>query len=368
MFDEKRIIIPEIDPPPRFPRTPIPDKSFGDGLIVRSPNWLGDAVMTLPALKQLRTILPAHAGLFVACPVGLVPLFRALPIVDVVQPLNDPHAFPNRRERILIRSLHAGAGVLFNNSFRDALALRLLGVKLLYGAKARNRSWLLKTSWPFEKRRDFVLNHPHQASKYLAMADALGAAEWDGTMPEMTPHAVPARRTDNFFTLLENPEILALAPGAAYGDAKRWAPEHFRAVASAWLERFPGGIVIALGGKAEKAGADEAVAGLDRDRAFNFAGQTNLDELMVLLARAKMCLANDSGAMHLAAALGTPGVAIFGSTDPAATAPVSKKWRILYEKQSCSPCFKRDCPFGTKACFAPLSPADAVACMEQLLS
>lgn len=364
MFDEQKVMTWDPDEPiPVLNQVTIPAETFRDGIIVRGSNWLGDAVMTFPALKQLRSILPPYCGLCVVTPAGLAPVYHALKgVVDRVIPLSNAHAFPTKDEKYELHTFHAGAGVIFNNSFRDALIFKLAGVKRLYGAKARNRSILLAASWKFEKRRDHELNHPHQALKYLAMAQALGAAPWDGEMPEMTPGAC----SDEITALMKNPDVLAIAPGAAYGDGKRWRAAHFRAVAEKWLEKYPDGRVLALGSRAEFDGAGEAIEGLDPARAINLAGKTSLDELMYILKYARFCIANDSGIMHLSAALGSSGIAVFGSTDPAATAPVSQKWYMLYDKLPCSPCFKRVCPLGTKACLDRITPADVIALMEKL--
>ena len=140
----------------------------------------------------------------------------------------------------------------------------------------------------------------------------------------------------------------------------------FRQVAAWWLERHPAGLVLALGSKAERSGAGEAIEGLDPQRVRNLAGETSIDELMLVLQKAEMCLANDSGIMHLSAALGGQGVAVFGSTDPAATSPVSGKWKLFYDKLPCSPCFKRVCPLGTKACLARITPGDVTDLMAEM--
>ncbi len=348
---------------PVLKKVHIPAEAFADGIMVRSSNWLGDAVMTFPALRQLHSILPPHCGLCILAPAGLAPVYRAMKgIADMVIPLKNAHAFPDKDEWRQIRSFHAGAGVLFNNSFRDALAMRLGGVKRLYGAKARNRSFLLAQSWKFEKRRDRELNYPHQMLKYSAMAEALGAAPWDGVMPEMT---VPEAGITKF--LISGKQVLAIAPGAAYGDGKRWNAASFNRVAAEWLNRKgENGYVVALGSRAEAAGAAEALAGLDPEKCRNLAGQTTLPELMDILKNVQCCVANDSGIMHLSAALGGKGIAVFGSTDPAATAPVSDRWCLLYDKLPCSPCFKRVCPLGTKACLDRITPEDVLAQMDAM--
>lgn len=363
----KKIMTWQPDEGPSFDVCKLSPDMFGDGFVVRSSNWLGDAVMSFPALKQLRTILPPHCGLFVLSPAGLAPIYRAMKdVVDQVIPLKDAHSFPSREEYAQMQHLNARAGMLFNNSFRDAIAMRLGKIKYLYGAKARNRSILLKRSFSFAKRRDFELNYPHQSAKYLSMVYALGAEKWDGIMPQLYPFTSPEKREDNLYSLLDSPHILAIAPGAAYGDGKRWNAGNFKIVAEAWLERYDDGVVLALGSKAERNGAGEAVETLDPARAVNLAGMTSLDELMVILKRAHKCVANDSGIMHLSAALGGSGVAVFGSTDPAATAPLSQKWTMLYDKLPCSPCFKRDCPLGTKACLDRITPDDVKQILDMI--
>ncbi len=363
MLDRSKIMFWQPEEAPRLAPAAIPEDRLKNGFIVRGSNWLGDAVMTFPCLKQLRTILPAGCPLIVLTPAGLAPLYRALKgTVDQVVTLKDAHSFPAADELEAIRAPRACAGMLFNNSLRDAVILRRAGVRFLYGASARFRSILLKKAWKFPKRRDHELNRPHQAAKYLAMTYALGAEKWDGIMPAMTPSADRSELKE----LLENPHILAVAPGAAYGDGKRWNASGFRQVAAWWLEQHPAGLVLALGSRAERGGAGEAVEGLDPQRVRNLAGETSLDELMLVLQKAEMCLANDSGIMHLSAALGGQGVAVFGSTDPAATSPVSQKWKLLYDKLPCSPCFKRVCPLGTKACLARITPGDVIGMMTEM--
>ena len=112
----------------------------------------------------------------------------------------------------------------------------------------------------------------------------------------------------------------------------------------------------------------EIIAGLDEKECFNLAGETGIHELIHVLKHASGCLANDSGVMHLAAAVGTPGVAPFGPTDPVATSPLSKRWRIVFEKRACSPCFKRVCPYGTKVCFDPVTPELVSGALSEVMN
>ncbi len=349
------ILIPSIGEIPEFEKC-IPSRDdFRNGILVRTPNWLGDAVMAIPAILQLKKILPDFCGLFVLAPKQIAALFEALPMVNQVIPLEDAHAFMSRKERKLVRSLSAGICVLFNNSFRDALSLKMCGIPKLYGANARFRKTLLYRTFDFPPRIDFELNKPHQAAKYLSIVQAMGAPEWDGTMPEFSEQVYPETLSNTIREALKTDRpILALAAGAAYGSAKRWHTGSFREVCRKKLGE--GCRIIMLGGKSERAAAAEIISGLDENECFNLAGETGIHELIYVLKHASGCLANDSGVMHLAAAAGTPGVAPFGPTDPVATSPLSKQWRIVFEKQSCSPCFKRVCPYGTKACFDPVTP------------
>ena len=187
------------------------------------------------------------------------------------------------------------------------------------------------------------------------MAYALGAPDWSGELPECVldiDSMSPAVRD-----ILKKKKVLVLAGGAAYGPAKRWPSDNYSTVAAYWVEQ--GGYVVSIGTPAEKEIGDEIITGLNPFSARNLAGSTNLLELMALLQHATLCVANDSGTMHLSAALGGSGIAIYGSTDPTATAPISSKWTIMFEQEPCAPCFSRECPLGTYQCLTKIS-ADTV--------
>ena len=125
---------------------------------------------------------------------------------------------------------------------------------------------------------------------------------------------------------------------------------------------------MVLGSESERAIGDEVIAGLDARKAYNLSGRTSLIELMHLLKNSVLCVANDSGIMHLAAALGRPGVAVFGPTDYTATGPIGANWHLLYEKLECSPCFRRECPSGDQKCIRAITPAMAIAEMDAIVA
>lgn len=360
-------MIPEIGEIPFTGKEVLEESQWRDGLIVRTPNWLGDFIMCVPALSVLRKLVPESCAVAVIAPKAFGPVLDALgELVQIKILLSDSHSFPAWHEFKKVRSFHAGAGILFNNSFRDALWMKLAGIPHLYGAKARNRSFLLEKAIEFPKREDFILNKPHQAAKYLAIAKMLGAEEWDGKCPELNLFPEPEIYSDNVRAALAAEELLALAPGAMYGSAKKYPAEYYAEICKAFLKR-PNSKVVLLSAGNEVESARESVAGLPEEKVIDLAGKTSLGELMLILRKAKMCLANDSGSMHLSALAGGKGICVFGSTDPAATSPISSKWHILYDKMPCSPCFKRVCPKGTKECLYKVPPSAVIAEMEKML-
>lgn len=342
---------------PDLPVVPVPPEKWRNGIAVRMPNWLGDAVMALPALRQLSLLKPKECALLVIAPKALHGLFEATNFVDVFLGLERVHHAWKLREIRALRRFRMGVGVLFNNSLRDALMMKAAGVPLLFGAGARGRSLLLERAFSLERARRGKYAMLHQTARFLAMTRALGAPEWDGSLPELTPRTPAAECSGVVQSLCRHPRLLALGCGAAYGGAKRWESEKFNAVARAFLVR--GGVVAAVGSAKESEVCREVLAGLPENRAFDLSGKTSLDELMNLLKNACFVVANDSGVMHLASILGTPGAAVFGSTDYTATGPIGKNWTLFCSEMECSPCFRRTCPRGDRACMKEI-PAEKI--------
>ncbi len=362
IIDQK---IADLAPARQFPvRGPAPEL-LASGLVVRSPNWLGDAVMTLPALQALKTLLPDNAPLAVIAPGSVADLYRLLPAVTHIITLNEIHRGWSESVYKVLHAFHFKVGVLFNNSLRDTLALRRAGVGTLYGRAARCRGIFLKRSFRFPKWRAGRLNCSHHANEYLAMARALGAAAEKLAMPQLVCPRSMDQLPLEIQGLCQHPKLLVMAPGAAYGAAKRWPSEGFRTVARWHLEHC--GIVVIVGGGGEKAIGDEVAADLPGNRVFNLCGRTDLAALFHLLHSAQACVANDSGIMHLAAATGIPGVAIFGPTDYCATGPVSDHWELIFDKESCAPCFERVCPHGHARCMRKLPPAAVIEALRRVM-
>ena len=332
-----------------LPKIQLPADIWRNGLVVRMPNHLGDAVMALPALLALSRIVPEHCGLFVVAPEMFRPFYAALPQVSFFTGLQKAHANWSLKEIRALKRLRAGVGVFFNNSPRDVIAMRLAGVPKLFGAAARGRSLLLTKGFKLRRQQiPGVRAEEHLCSRYLAIAMALGAPGWDGSPIGFSFARSVEENKEELAAWCEHPKMLLLGPGAAYGDAKCYDSSNYNQLARWWIEN--GGVVVVAGGKSEVGTGDEVCAGLPREKCVNMCGKTDLQELMLLIRFSRFMICNDSGIMHLGAALGKPGIAVFGSTDPTATGPISDQWQCISDRMSCSPCFKHVCPLGHKEC------------------
>jgi heptosyltransferase-2 len=323
--------------------TDSPAFSLRAPLLVRSPNWLGDAIMALPAVRNLK-IMMGGGSLTIAVPEKLAALWQACPFVDQVIPLTDPKSA--WRTAGQLRPGKFGAAVLLPNSLRAAGEVLLAGIPQRIGYATDGRRLLLSKAVPVPRRNPVRL---HQRYYYLDLVTALGGPS-DDSLPDLK---IDAKPTDQ----------IALCPGAEFGPAKRWPVERFAAVAQHFAVKHNLNAVI-LGAPNDVPVAAE-LAKLLPD-AKNLAGSTSLPEFITTLAASKLVISNDSGAMHLASALGVPTVAIFGSTEPQMTGPLGPRARVLRHHVPCSPCFFRFCPIDF-ACMTSITPEMVIAQAEQLL-
>jgi heptosyltransferase-2 len=320
--------------------------------LVIAPNWIGDSVMSLPFLRALRRARPAGRIAVLARP-GPAAIYGAEGSGDVVLTrssfLHDAGA---------ARAARPDEAWLLPNSFRAALLAFVSGARRRIGYATDRRAWLLTDALPVPAGTG------HQLRDYDALLEAAGVT------PDLDPPrlAVPeaaalrAERALEAAGLSPDAGLLLLCPGSAFAPTKRWPADRYAALAEAVSGRgFSSAIVIGPGerelGARVAAGAAPRVPVLGED----------LDpaELAALLARARVVVANDSGPMHLAAAVGTPVVAFFGPTDPGRTAPSGAPSRILDRYVFCSPCFRTKCPYGHE-CMREISVEDAVRAVEEL--
>jgi heptosyltransferase-2 len=300
-----------------------------DRIVVRAPNWVGDVVLSLPAVRDIRRNFPG-ARISVLARAWVADLYRAVPEVDEVWESQGARPDASRLR---------GAfdwGVLLPNSFGAALPLWMAGVPERMGYATDARGPLLTRAVPVSAD----VRGRSQVYYYRWMLAGLGlhvsgAPDASLACPEEWSRG-GARK------LGEDGPWLGLNPGAFYGTAKRWLPERYAAVADAVASRT-GAKVAIVGGAGERA-LGEAVAGMMRRPARLLSGETTLPELVGVLSRLSALVTNDSGPMHLAAALDVPVVAVFGSTDWTETAPARGRARIVREDVPCAPCRLRDCP------------------------
>jgi heptosyltransferase-2 len=334
-----------------------PAPAFSGPLVVRSPNWLGDAIMALPAVRNLKTLL-AGEKLAVATPEKLAALWQACPFVDEVIALPQP-----KNIGAVARQLREGkfaTALLLPNSLRSALEAWRAGIPQRIGYARGGRGLFLTRTVPVPARDPVRL---HQKFYYLDLASAIGAPA-DAALPELrdppSAHG-PGLVVDRAPTVGAMAPCVALCPGAEYGPAKRWPLENFVAVGKALAEDCYRLVILGAAGDVSLAAKlAEQLPG-----ARNLAGETTLAEFMSELAGCVLAVSNDSGAMHLASALGVPTVAIFGSTEPALTGPLGSRTAVLRHHVPCSPCFLRDCPLDF-ACMHSLTPARVLTALKEL--
>lgn len=330
-----------------------------EGMIIRSSNWLGDCLMSLPAIYKFRQLLPEKCQLIILCRKSVAGFWQSIPWISKVVVLSGKHAGSVDRRKI--RSLNAGVGVVIPNSFSSALDLWHCGLPIRIGRAGRGRKFILThtiPAWPKEKSKQGASYH--QVANYLDLPAALGWLGWDTNYePIHLPDAIEQCHALHL-PVGEKP-CLVLSPGAAYGPAKQWPIEHFAEISRRWITEKKGDVIIT--GTPKDCAIGEQIAQQINmpEQTHNLVGKTSLNQLMAILDCATLLLVNDSGAMHLAAALGKTGVAIFGSTDQIATGPLGGKWILLNHHLSCAPCFKRECPKETQRyqCLIDIQPNEA---------
>lgn len=231
--------------------------------------------------------------------------------------------------------------VVFPNSFRSAALPALAGVPRRVGFSTDGRGWLLTEALP----KSDALKGAHQVEHYMSLVRALG---YEGPAPPIRLTVSPERlrwAEEAVESRLGPPErrpVVGIHPGAAYGPAKRWFPERFAAVAEEVVRELDA-LVLVFGGPDEAPWAAKA-ASAHPGRLSDCTGQTDAAELAALLSQCDLLVCNDSGPMHLAAAVGTPVVAVFGSSDPSLTGPSGPGHAVVREPVPCGPCFARTCP------------------------
>ena len=311
-------------------------------ILIRSSNWLGDAVMSVPAVRAIKNGRP-DVHVTIAAPEKIAPMWKLIPEVDAIIPLPDGSLLSV--VRLLRQQMPFDVAILFPNSLRVALESWLSGIPRRVGYRGHWRSWLVNQ----------IVREPrkpgppeHHSLRFLRIARECGAE---------TSNIATFHESSNQTSNVKHQTLIGLCPGAEYGPAKRWLPERFAEVAAKITAQSSAQWI--LFGTKNDAAIGEQIAAAIGDHCVNRIGQTTLDQLIDELRQCRLLLTNDTGTMHLAALLGVPVVAIFGSTEPRLTGPLGNGHIILRHHVECSPCFLRECPIDFR-CMKAVS-ADEVA-------
>jgi lipopolysaccharide heptosyltransferase II len=304
-------------------------------ILIRSSKWLGDAVMSLPAVRAIKAGRP-DAHITVAAPSKIASMWKLLPEVNEIVSL------PNKSFLATVRSIRRQSrfdvAILFPNSLRAALEIWLSEIPRRVGYRGHFRSWLLNQ---IICEREIPMPIEHQANRYLRVARELGANVHDNWRYAL--RGLPRTSDGTEVVPQANARVkMALSPGAEYGPTKRWLPARFAEVAAAIAAQSP--VQWILLGTKNDAAIGEQIATALGDSCLNRIGRTTIEQLIDELRECRLLLTNDTGTMHLAALLNVPVVAIFGSTEPRLTGPLGDGHIILRHHVECSPCFLRECP------------------------
>jgi heptosyltransferase-2 len=310
-------------------------------ILIRSSNWLGDAVMSVEAVRRIKRGRP-DACVTILTQRKLVEFWRTVPELDDVIPIEVGENAWQVAQKVRNRFEVA---ILFPNSLRSGSEVWLAGIPRRVGYRRPWRDFFLNQFIPEPQES---LGNTHDSQIYLRIAERIGA-DLDERLPEVTRTVGEAR-------------TVGLCPGAEYGPAKRWP--YFGEAAKILAQRHQFNWLIF--GTAQERELAEEVARRIGSAATNLAGKTSLADLIRELQRCQLLLTNDTGTMHLAAHLGVPTVAIFGSTEPALTGPTGARHIVLRHQVECSPCFLRTCPIDFR-CMEGVKVADAVAAVERLM-
>lgn len=315
---------------------------------VRSSNWLGDALMSVPAVRAIKRGRP-DLHLTVVSPAKLADVWRSEAEVDAVIEIA-----PKEGVLAIARKLKAAkfeAIVLFPNSLRSALEAWWAGIPRRVGMPGHRRAWLLNQIYRPRKAKEPKAPE-HHARRYLRLAEFIGA-DTENTLPSPRASATAA---------LPKVWRLALCPGAEYGPAKRWPADAYGEVLRAVSAEHACEWVL-VGTAGDVPLGEEILRGFTGDFR-NRLGQTTMEELVEELRACDLLLTNDTGTMHLAAHLGLPTVALFGSTEPALTGPLGGGHQVLRHHVECSPCFLRSCPIDFR-CMHAITVAEVVTAVER---
>ncbi|MEW6713806.1 MAG: lipopolysaccharide heptosyltransferase II [Nitrospirota bacterium] len=343
-----------------------------DRILIRGVNWIGDAVITLPAIRAVRRAFPDTKISLLVKP-WVAEIFKGSPDVDEIILYDEQYKSITGKLKLagILRQKKFDKAILLQNAFDAALISWLAGIPERIGYNRDSRGLLLTKAVPL-KSDDAG---EHQVYYYLNLLKEAGikpltSEPYIYLSDEEREHA---RALLNLSPLTPHPLfVIGINPGATYGSAKRWPAENFAVLIRMIINELDGRVII-FGSPAEVEISDAIVKQLRtqdselKAHILNITGKTNLRELAALISECDAFITNDSGPMHIAAALHVPTVALFGSTDSSATGPFGDGHNVITKKLSCSPCLERECPEGHLKCMTDITPEEVSSALKNLL-
>ncbi len=341
-------------------------------ILIVGPAWVGDMVMAQSLFMCLKKEDP-EAVIDVLAPAWSKALLARMPQVRRALRLDIDHGELGLRKRLALgrelRSEGYDQAIVLPNSFKSALIPLFARIPLRTGWRGEARGWVLNDCRKLDKEK-----FPLMVQRFVALAYGT-PPPWllagQVPVPRLRADATDRRDVLEKFGLHMDKPVLVLCPGAEYGPAKQWPEAQYAAVAAHYLQPQCGYQVWLLGSARDRDVAERIVSQLResaRAGCRNLCGETSLSDAIDLLAAASAVVSNDSGLMHIAAALDRPLVVVYGSTSAAFTPPLSARARTLSLQLDCSPCFARECPLGHLNCLKQLPPSMAIGAIAELFT
>lgn len=329
------------------------DKTRVKKILIRGPNWIGDAVLSLPTVEGVKRLFPDSTVTLLVRP-WVEGVFRCNPSVDRIMIYDKRYEGIRGLWRLSMDLKEEGfhMAILLQNAFRAALIAFLAGIPRRVGYARDMRGPLLTD--PLRVRKE----KRHQVYYYWEILSALGG---DGSVP-LRPRIIPPRIGNAPFTI--SGPFAGISPGASYGPAKRWIPERFASLGDRLVDM--GFEVVIFGGRGDEEVCNAVSSAMERP-SINLCGRIDLTTFIGILSRSSLFVTNDSGPMHIASALDVPTVAIFGSTDPELTGPLGGRSVVIKKDVECSPCFERECPYGHYRCMEEIGIEEVMDGVRRLL-
>jgi heptosyltransferase II len=312
-------------------------------ILVRGVNWVGDTILTYPTIQRLKSLFP-HAHLAILVSSSLVDLWKTFPYVDEIIPFQKKKGMGSFWEDLnlsqTLKERNFDLAVVLPRSFRSAFQVYLARIPIRIGYRDEGRSFFLTHGI----RRTKEILHSHRVHYFQKLTEPLGKAE-GSPFPRIFLREEDRRWAQQAlkdWNLLDGRLLIGMNPGATYGAAKCWYPERFGELGRRIFKNWKAAVF--LFGKEEEGPIAKEILQHMKEGGIDLTGKTNLLQLAALLECCQLLVANDTGTMHVASAVGTPIAALFGSTDPVTTGPWGEGHVVIKKGIPCSPCLKRICP------------------------